>query len=243
MRAAIAMMAVLVSSAAFAWSPFESAVKGGGKIVEQTRQVDAFREVNVPFGMEATIRRGDTTSVRIIGDENILALIEVRVEDGELLVEKKDRKQNFRPSRKLRMEIVTPRLEGIGASGGSEVEADVMSGASLEIAASGGSEVKVDRVSGQSLEIAASGGSEIRLSGTADALEIALSGGSEVFAATVASQDVEIAASGGSVAQLRASKSLDAALSGGSEVEVQGPRPERKSVNSSGGSRVTYREG
>jgi hypothetical protein len=242
MRAAIAVAAVLVSGSALAWGPFDS-VKGNGKIVEQTREVGAFREVGIPMGIQATIRRGDTPSVKLIGDENLLALLEVRVEDGELEVDQKEPRKNLRPTQKIRMEIVTPRLEGIGASGGSEVTADVMSGSDLEIAASGGSEVKVERISGRSLELAASGGSEIRLTGSADTVEIAMSGGSEIHAGRVAAQDVEFAGSGGSVAELQASQSLEATLSGGSAVEVQGRKPAQTAVNASGGSRVSYREG
>src|SRR4051812_49214670 len=61
-------------------------VKGNGVIKEEAREVPAFTRISISHGMEANVSIGSSAAVKIRGDENLLKLVSLKVEDGELEV-------------------------------------------------------------------------------------------------------------------------------------------------------------
>lgn len=215
------LLAALLSSAALART--------------EERNVQSFSSVHVSSGMRATIEIGPQRPVKIDADDDTLRLVETVVEDGALQV-------RFKPNshiwgeRAVRVWIQTPRLESVGASGGSVIKADFTRADSSEIQASGGSEITVRKVDAGSLDVEASGGSVIRVEGSSDALELQLSGGSQLHGRDFSTRDVQVHGSGGSQAELRATGKIRGSLSGGSQVHASGGASTR--VSTSGGSEV-----
>ncbi len=213
-------------------------VQGSGKIKEETRAVAAFTQVEVSHGIQATVSEGPKASVKLEGDDNLLPLIVLEVKDGVLSTEITGWK-GLRPTKELRLTVVTPRLTRLEASGGSVVLADATSTEKLNVEASGGSRLAVKGIKAETVEVDVSGGSNVTLAGTTSELNVQMSGGATVAGAELASARTAVQGSGGSEATLQASSSFQGELSGGTTVAVKG-NPGKREVDASGGAKVAY---
>jgi hypothetical protein len=234
-------------------------VQGSGRVVDQNRQVAEFSRVQVASGIQARIEPGPR-SLSLRGDDNLLALVRTEVKNGTLLI-------GFEPHSSVHMEkpvvasIRAPRLDGLGASGGSEIDSSVPTGDELRLEASGGSHIRVAKgLTPRRLEIQASGGSQVdvsgaeasamkvhgsggavlQLAGRATDAELHFSGGTVVKAGALTVETLEVHGSGGGEASLRANKAVRGALSGGTSLRI-GQTGATVEVTTSGGAEVIRR--
>src|SRR5213075_1350044 len=198
---AVALAALsLVSTAAFART--------------EERDVPDFNAVHVAAGIRVSVEIGARRPVRVEADDEILRLVETRVEDGALHIGFKPH-SSWQGDHRVTVTIQTPQLRAIGASGGSVVRATFTRADECEIEASGGSEIRARGVDAGRLSLQRSGGSTFDLQGRTDALRLDLSGGSWIHGRDLAVKDADVHASGGSQGELRVNGNLRGNLSGG----------------------------
>jgi hypothetical protein len=213
------------------------AVNGSGNTKDESRNLGEFSAVSVEQGVSATISVGPKTSVTVTTDDNLLPLIRTEVKNGRLIVGLTERHINS--SQGIRVNITTPELKAVGASGGSAVTVEGTTGDSFEADGSGGSVLRINKMKADSIKVASSGGARVNLAGTGKDLRIYMSGGADVKAVDVPTASVMISGSGGAQAEVAASESLEADLSGGAKVQVKG-NPAKRTVNRSGGAEVRF---
>lgn len=223
------------SQAVVAAAAFLSIVSGAALASSETRSVPAFEGVHIASGIRATVAIGPLQPVQLEGDAEVLAKVEVVVENGQLRV-------GFKPDThwnhggEVRATIQTPRLRDLGASGGSIVTAELTRSEKSGVQASGGSELHLRGVDATDLAVQGSGGSIVEVAGRAQSLSLHLSGGSRFKGRDFSARDLEVHGSGGSEARVSASGDVRGGLSGGSQLFVRGAASAR--VSTSGGSQV-----
>ena len=201
----------------------------------EDREVPEFSAVSVAAGIRASVEIGPRRPVYIEADDDVLPLVETRVEDGALHV-------GFKPNtllsgeHRVSVNIQTPQLHAVDASGGAMVRATFTRADESAIHASGGSEIRIRSVDAARLLVQGSGGSKLELQGRADRLDLEMSGGTRLHGPDLAVKDVDVHASGGSEGELRASGRVRGSLSGGCELHVRGGA--RANVATTGGSSV-----
>jgi hypothetical protein len=170
-------------------------VTGSGNVVTQEEAITGFDRLDVSQGFQVAVSQGDSFSVVIRVDDNLVERLNV-VKEGSTLKIGLDQVRSYE-NVTLQAEVTLPELVGLDLSGGSRVTAsgsgkDIAinasggSGADLaafpvvnaNIDASGGSQVTVN-VSG-TLNVDASGGSQISYSGNPSLGTIDTSGGAQV---------------------------------------------------------------
>lgn len=201
----------------------------------EDRDVPEFDSLTVSAGIRATVEIGPRRPVRVDADDEILRLVETRVEDGALHIGFKPH-ADIRGDHRVSVTIQTPQLRAIGASGGSFVRATLTRAATSALQASGGSELHVRGVEADRLDVQGSGGSVFEIDGRASSLELQMSGGTRLQGRNLSLKDVVVQASGGSQGELRADGRIRGNLSGGSELHVRGGA--KATVSASGGSSV-----
>lgn len=216
-----------------------SAVKGDGNIQEQSRKVGSFRAVAVSHGIRARVKLGSPAAATLKGDANLLALIVLEEKDGSLQTVVKD-DQGLRPTRPIELEITTPTLESVAASGGSEVLATASGSGRFDLASSGGAIVKVSSIRSDDVSVASSGGSDVTLAGQTGKVSISTSGGSKLHARELISSEASVQGSGGAEIHVHAKERITGSLSGGSEVTVEGG-PAKRTIATSGGAEVHFK--
>lgn len=185
-------------------------VRGSGDLDRETRNVENFKEIEVGGAFEVFVKVGESTSLEIEGDDNLLQYIRTRVKGDRLEI---DTRKNIRPKKDLIIRITTPELE--------------------KIISSGASTVSVSNINSEVFKIILSGASSINLDGSTDKFRVEMSGAGSLDAYNLKAKDVDISISGACSADVYASEYLDAEVSGVGSIEYAG-NPSKVNTNVSG---------
>ena len=220
-----------------ACTPFDrEAVRGSGEVTTRDYDVSDFDRIRVGRALDIEIVPGDTHSVELIADDNIMRYITVDQRGDTLVLDVDDDVSLRRVTH--RFEIAVPELERVELHGAASAVLDGFTfGDGIELDLSGASELEGTGIKVTSLHLDLSGASEVRLDGTGDTADVRASGTSfvELRDLTVAEADVELHGAG--KANVTATRQLDADLSGFSKLRYGGD-PSLGRIETSGGSNV-----
>ncbi len=204
--------------------------------IEENREVSSFDAISVGYGIDVHLHQSQKTSVSVKARKEIMDNIVTVVKNGTLVI----KVDNWKRKTRGRMDVTVhvPSLNGISASGGSDVYGKGnWSMDDLEINLSGGSDLEME-LTANNIEANASGGSDISLIGNADKIAINCSGGSDVEAKKFKVKHCEVSCSGGSDVDIHVTESIDASASGASDITYKG-NPSQVRVQSSGSSDIS----
>jgi hypothetical protein len=201
---AVLLISIILSGCGF-WG-----VRGNGKLKDETRKIMEFNRIDAGGAFTIIIKVGQSPSVKITGEENLLSYIRTNVRGNTLVI---DTKKSISPRKEIVIHITTPKLESIDASGANNVIADGISAEEFEVSLSGAGTIDIK---GESLKLKA----EISGAGTIDAKDLK-------------AEDVKISVSGAANAEVYASKSINATVSGVGSINYYGD-PKDVKTNVSG---------
>jgi hypothetical protein len=209
----------------------------------EKRSVSGFHAIDIAGGIDLYLSQGNEEAVAVSASEKEYRdKIKTVVENGVLKIyyDVNWYKWGWKMNRKLKAYVSVKNIDGIKASGGSDVKVDgTLSVAKLSIDLSGGSDFK-GAVNVTDLKIDQSGGSDSDISGRAITVRIDASGGSDANASALTADICYLECSGGSDIDITVNKELEADASGGSDIRYKGTAVVKK-TSSSGGSSVKKR--
>jgi hypothetical protein len=188
-------------------------VRGSGKVISETRSVSGFDSVAMFGSGKLVIEQGETESVTVTADDNLLPRLPSEVRGGKLqlggtgLV-------NLQATQEVVYTIKLRALDGISVVGSGEV---VATGVNTE-----------------RLEIEGSGSSDFTIQGRAQQLDVEISGSGSYQGEELASEVASVQISGSGSAIVAASQRLDVAVSGSGSVEYIGDPEVSQEVHGSG---------
>ena len=189
------------------------AVRGSGVVRTESRDVSGFTEVWLGGSGDVIVEQSGDESLTVEAEDNLLPLLETRVEDGRLTLGTK-RDVSISPTRPIRFHVTVKELTGFGVAGSGDVRV---------------SGVETRRLSG---EIAGSGSA--KLSGTADDVRLSISGSGSYDAAALTARTATVAISGSGSATVNAAERLEANVSGSGSVRYLGSPSVNSHVSGSG---------
>lgn len=205
----------------------------------QKRAVPAFHAISVAGGVDLFLTQSNTVAVAVSANKiEDRDKIKTEVVNGVLKIyyESSNVFSFSWSSRKLRAYVSVKNIDGLEASGGSDVSVEgTFAVAKLNVDLSGGSDFK-GNVNITDLNVEASGGSDVDISGRAINLIINASGGSDFNGYELSADNCKANCSGGSDINITVNKELTADASGGSDIYYRGQGTVRKADSSGGGS-------
>lgn len=154
-------------------------VKGNGHVVSQERNVDNFTAIKLSSSADIYITQGEQ-SVVVKTDENILELIETKVDGGTLTISVKGR--GFRSVEGLDVIISVPNLDNISNSGSGDIEfGGVFKAKDLLIRINGSGDLDGE-FDATNLELKISGSGDSDISGIMGLFKVTVSGSGDVVA-------------------------------------------------------------
>ncbi|MDJ0952959.1 MAG: DUF2807 domain-containing protein [Acidimicrobiia bacterium] len=174
-----AVVLVTLTLAACDTAFFGDGEQGSGNLVTETRSVAGFDgvEVSSAVNLDLVVDPGAAHSVVVTYDDNILDNVITRVSNGVLIVELEG-SLNLSGNVDRVVEVVTPQLVVIEASGASSVKATGPV-TSLELGASGASSIDLDDLDLGDVTLDVSGASSVALT-TEGSVRGSVSGASSV---------------------------------------------------------------
>jgi hypothetical protein len=216
------MLAIVVNAAfLFFTSCGTTTIKGSGNIVTESRSVSGYTALSFSCAGDLNITQGDTESLSITTDDNLMEYIETSVQGDTLLIEVSDG-VSLDPSEGIDFDISVIDLNNIAFSGAGSIEAD-----SLNVAAS-------------TFDIKVSGVAECTIAGQVEEQNISASGTLTYDAADFQCFTATVDISGVGDVTVWVSDTLDVVISGVGDVRYYGPSDVTVNENISGIGDVEY---
>ena len=175
-------------------------IVGSGTIINQTRNIDAFQKVSISSTVNARISFGSSTGLTVSADDNIIDLVETRVENGTLFISLEDGNYN---DITIDVDATSPELIALSSSGVNN------------ITIAGYEDV-------DALEVEMTGVGNISASGSANQLTIISSGSTSFSGFDFVATNCTVNLSGVSNVEITANESLNGNLSGVGNIFYKG---------------------
>ncbi len=171
-------------------------VRGSGDLVEETRQVSDFTGVELASLGNLSIAVGETESLRIEAEDNLLKYIETEVRDGELRIASRPN-VNLLPTKGIYFFLTVKDLEDVLISGLGNVDIADLETTRLSVEISGAGDVDMEDVSAEALHVRIGGGGDVNAGEVnVGTLAVDIGGGGGVDVAELNADALEVEISG-----------------------------------------------
>jgi putative autotransporter adhesin-like protein len=171
-------------------------VRGSGNIITETFEVSGFDQVELSTVGEVHLEQGDTESVTVETDDNIMPVLVVKVDGSKLTLSSKVN-SNIDPSA-LTFTVTVKELSHVIANSSGDIFTGPIKGDSLDVLANASGNVNLESVEVNNFSVTAGGSGNI----TVDNVEVesvhsdARASGAIQIAGTATSHTVEVGGSG-----------------------------------------------
>ncbi len=194
-------------------------VDGNGNIIEKSVPVNGFNSLDISGSFDIILKQGNSESVTIRGDENLMEYIITDVKSGRLEI---GSERNLDPTGDIEITVTFTELSQIDISGAC----DLISGQELnldELRMNCSGAVETDLVLNvDRFVFEGSGASEIDLTGTARKANFEISGAGDIDAFDFVIEDCVTEVSGAASANLNVTSTLDLQASGAASIRYKG---------------------
>ncbi len=193
---------------------------GSGKVISQARQVSGFTRVSLIGTGQLIIAQGNTESLTIDAEDNVLPLITTQVIGDTLHIDYKNDnfQDNVIPTKPIIYHLGVKTINSIQLSGAGSVDAANLSTDNLSVTTSGAGSVNLRSIAAQTLNSDISGVGGCDLSGKVTNQNVNISGAGTYHAPDLESQNATIIISGAGGATVWAKSSLNVTISGAGSV-------------------------
>jgi hypothetical protein len=208
-------------------------VTGSGRSIKENRTVGNFTGLSVSQSIDVTVRIGNSQSLQIEADDNIIGAIETRVIDGVLEISYAD--NHSYNNTNVDVEVIVPYLNIIKVSSSAEVviKDRMRYDGKVRIQGSSSGEVKANIVA-NGIVAEANSSANIILTGTTISGDFSASSSGEINASNLDCESAVAAVSSSGSIDLNVSKSLNATASSSGDIRYKGSAVVAKTVSSSG---------
>jgi len=217
-------------------SDLSGGVPGSGVVVSEKREVSAFTGIEVRYPASVTIKQGQTNSVTVETDDNLLSQLSTRVNNGSLIIENTESAWSRRvdPSDKILISITVKDLRDVKFDSAGEIIMEGIQSDQLKLSISGAGTTSLIDVQLGTCEVNLSGAGSINANGEVNELDIDISGAGSFSGKDLKSNSTTASISGVGSASLWVVKDLAANISGVGSVNYYGSPSVQKNVSGLG---------
>ena len=229
---AIAASASMASAGPRGWFSGDK-IKGNGSFKKQSRELAHFTGLSLGLHGNVELHIGNTESVSIETDDNLLPLIETVIEDGVLKIRPTKKHMNLETSH-MKIVVQAKSIDRIALGGSGSIEADALRGAKLQFDIGGSGSMHIKSVESDSVSVNVGGSGNFSSAGSAAKLSVSIGGSGNVQAGQMAANDVSANIAGSGKATVWAKNKLNLTIAGSGDVDYYGDPAVSKTVAGSG---------
>jgi hypothetical protein len=214
-------------------------ISGNGKVITETRNTADYDAIKVSGSFDVDLVAGKEGKIIVKGEENILAVVKVEVEDNTLKIYV-EKNTNIRSSIGKKVEVTIPfeKISELSLSGSGDIESkDTIKNDKFAAKLSGSGNFKL-AVAANTLELSLSGSGNVHLKGTSDNFTTKLSGSGDIDATDLKSKNVNVNVSGSGNSRVFCNENLTARIAGSGNIKYVG-NPEKRDVKVSGSGNIS----
>lgn len=200
----ILFLGLIMSSTANAqWNKWGKGIKGEGKKVTKTLDIDEFTGIGVSIGAEVHLRQGNKQKVEIKAQQNIIDLIDTEVRGGKWRV-KLEKGTNLRGHDGIDVYITLPMIDELSVAGAGSIVG------------------KTEFKNIDDLEVSIAGSGDVTLDGSGEDLEVSIAGSGDVDMAGFRVKDCEVSIAGSGDCEVNVDGRLEVSIAGSGDVKYKG---------------------
>jgi hypothetical protein len=200
-------------------------ITGNGNLKKEDRKVGTFNAIASSGSWNIKISYGNSETIQVEGDENILPYLITEVKDGQLQIKQK-KLVNFRTKNNLVVYVSLTKLTSLSLSGSGNVNGDgaFTNGGKTDIrvAGSGNVDLSFDHFNEISIALSGSGNVKLKASNSSNNIDAKLSGSGNIDCSNVPCNDAFASISGSGNIKFYAKKLIDARVAGSGRVYYKG---------------------
>ena len=215
---------------------FGGGIPGSGKIETETREVEEFTRVKVNYPAEVVILQGETESVKIEADDNLLPQLSADVKGETLLIQNDVNgwERRVEPSEHIKLTITIRDLQGLDFAAAGVVRVESLEVEDLEIDLNGAGEIQIIDLQAQSLTARLDGVGSITASGNAEFVSVEVNGLGNFYGEELDSAKADATIDGMGSANLQVREHLTATINGMGSVGYLGSPEVTRRMNGAG---------
>ncbi len=212
-------------------------IEGNGNLKKETRSASGYSAVSSAGAFDVDISYGNSSSITIEADENLLPYLETVVEGNELKLRTK-KGYNLKTKNKMRVTVSLTKLTALKVAGSGNVRGDgnFSNDGTTDISISGSGNIKLNFGKFDAIETKISGSGNMILKGKETSkISAQISGSGNIEAYEVTANEVVARVTGSGNINVTANKSVDASIAGSGNVNYKGTATEIKQKSSGSG--------
>ncbi len=197
-------------------------VVGEGPVLTESRPVGNFNSIRFAVSGDLFFTQSATSKLEISAQQNILNVIECRIDNDELVIYFKDN-VNVKSHEPIVVNVSGPMVNGLVLNGSGNIHADSTQTDNVNLTLSGSGNINLSKLIASTLSADISGSGNIVVSGGAvDKKHLNISGSGGIDTRNVSANDVATVTSGSGEMHVNAAKTLDVTISGSGSVYYSG---------------------
>ena len=191
-------------------------IRGSGNVVSERREVSGFDRVTIEGAGELILTQGETESLEIEAEDNIITEITSEVNNGTLVISFRDDfgDETLIPTEKIKFYLSVIEITELNISGAALVNSDSLKSDRFDLDIDGAADINIDSLTADTLEVDVNGGARCDLSGKVSDLLVTVDGAGSFDAEDLESADCEITINGAAEARIWVTENLDVNIDG-----------------------------
>lgn len=215
---------------------FGPGVSGSGNVVSEIRKVSGFDAISVEYPTQVSIKQGNTESLKIKAEDNLMPNLKTEVKNGTLeIFYKKTGDKHVNPTKPVVITITVKDLTEVDFSSAGELMIDGLKTDNLDVSLTGAGNLELTEITVNKLAVNLSGAGGVTASGMADELDVNISGFGDFKGADLHVKTASVNISGAGGATVWVDSELEAEISGAGSVNYYGSPNVSKQVSGVGG--------
>lgn len=204
--------------------PFRSGLRGSGNIVTESRDVSGFSKVQLDGAGTLTITQGETASLQIRSDDNVLPELTSDVVGNTLVlgIEEDWWRRSVLPTQGIKYTLTVVDLSDITINGAADLSLDDFQTDTLTIEINGAGDIDISNLEADDFEVVINGTANALLSGEVENLFLSVNGMGNVSAGALFTQSADVEINGLGNGTVWAVDSLSISISGGGSLSYYG---------------------
>jgi hypothetical protein len=213
------MLFVLFTSTSCGWR----SVRGNENVITQTRNEASFSGVKTAGSFDLYVTQGETQSIRIEAEENLMKYIITQVEGGVLKVRIR-KGVNLRPRKDMKVYVTAPDFKELGIAGSGNIIAETVlkSSGDIEFSIAGSGDVRVAAIDVPKVTVRISGSGSASITGQTRNAEFRIAGSGDIKCRELKAENTEVHIAGSGNVWTYCSQNLDVHIAGGGDVHYGG---------------------
>lgn len=230
-----------------------NSVIGSGEIVTQTIDVSGFQRVTLEGFGDVFIEQGQTESLSVETDENILPLLDIHVKGGELSLGTKNG-VDVNPSESITYTLTVQDLDaitlsgsgtfhagsiksgtfGVSVSGSGDINVSSLAADTLSIELNGSGNIAIEDISVKTVDTSLQGSGDIHLEGKADTQKVRVGGSGNYLAGDLQTNAADVSVPGSADVTVWVEDELNIKVNGSGNIQYYGKPVIDQSISGSG---------